>query len=40
MNEKMAALCKLETFKIVEKPDNEPIIGCRWVYKVKKNKNN
>lgn len=39
MKEEMEAHQKLGTFELVDKPSHAPVIGCRWVYKIKRDKN-
>lgn len=38
MEREMESLLKLKTFELVHKPADKPVIGCRWVYKVKRDK--
>ena len=35
MREEMDSLDKNGTWKLVEKPRNQKIVGCKWVYKLK-----
>lgn len=35
MQEELDALTKNNTWELVPKPENQPIVGCRWVYTVK-----
>ena len=39
MDEEMDTLIKMNCFELVDRPLDKPVIGCRWVYKVKKGKN-
>jgi hypothetical protein len=36
MNDEMNALAKNATWDLVEIPRNRKIVGCKWVYKLKK----
>ena len=35
MNEKIESLQKNHTWQLVEKPKNQKIVGCKWVFKRK-----
>ncbi|KAH9770981.1 hypothetical protein KPL71_012549 [Citrus sinensis] len=36
MDEEMQSLIKNHTWTLIEKPPNKKVVGCKWVYKVKK----
>jgi hypothetical protein len=36
MDEEIASLCANKTWTLVDKPTNQPVIPCKWVYKLKK----
>ena len=38
MKEEYDALMKNETWELVKKPENAPIVDCKWVYRVKQDK--
>ena len=35
MKKEIESLQNMGTFEVVDRPVNEPVIGCRWVYKIK-----
>lgn len=37
METEINTLNEMDTFEFVDKPSDQPVIGCRWVYKVKSN---
>ena len=36
MKKEIESLQNMGTFEVVDRPVNEPVIGCRWVYKIKR----
>ena len=35
MEEEMGTLRKNKTWTLVKKPDNQKLVGCKWIYKIK-----
>jgi Reverse transcriptase (RNA-dependent DNA polymerase) len=38
MEEELEALENNKTWEIIQKPKNKKLVGCRWVYKIKYNR--
>ena len=36
MDEEMSSLYKNETWELVKRPANRRVVGCKWIFKVKK----